>query len=178
MSAAADWLEQLEARLEQQLEAFLRANPAQEALLQQQERLEQRQQRRQALAQAEALRSELLHLASEIQQWRDRGQRARSAGASDLADRAEQQVLQLMERGRQRWQSLEQLGRQVRDTPTAASTRAAATTGTAQSTTQSNAAPNATTTRAAGREPLDQAWARFETEQELEALRRRHGQSR
>ena len=44
MSAAADWLEQLEARLEQQLEAFLRANPAQEALLQEQEQLERRQQ--------------------------------------------------------------------------------------------------------------------------------------
>ena len=164
MSAAADWLEQLETRLEQQLEAFLRANPAQEALLQEQERLELRQQQRQALAKAEVLRSELLNLASEIQQWRDRAQRARSAGASDLADRADQQVLQLMERGRQRWQNLEQLGRQVRDTTTAASTRAAATSGTTQN--------------AAGSEPLDQTWARFETEQELEALRRRQGEGR
>ncbi len=160
MSAAADWLEQLEARLEQQLDAFLRGNPAQEALLQEQERLERRQQQRQALAKAEALRSELLHLASEIQQWRDRAQRARSAGATELADRAEQQVLQLMERGRQRWQSLEQLGRQVRDTPPAAEPKA-------------TTAPN---NSAANSEPLDQAWARFETEQELEALRRRHGQ--
>jgi len=163
MSAAADWLEQLEARLEQQLEAFLRANPAQEALLQEQDRLERRQQQREALAKAEVLRSQLLHLASEIQQWRDRAQRARSAGATALADRAEQQVLELLERGRQRWQKLEQLGRQVRDTPPAAAPRAAATTSTAQSTT-------------AGREPLDQAWARFETEQELEALRRRQSQ--
>ena len=163
MSAAADWLEQLEARLEQQLEAFLRANPAQEALLQEQERLERRQQQREALAKAEVLRSELLHLASEIQQWRDRAQRARNAGAMELADRADQQVLQLMERGRQRWQSLEQLGRQVRDTPPPAAPRATTTTGTAQSTT-------------AATEPLDQAWARFETEQELEALRRRQSQ--
>ena len=160
MSAAADWLEQLEARLEQQLDAFLRANPAQEALLQEQERLERRQQQRQALAKAEALRSELLHLASEIQQWRDRAQRARSAGATELADRAEQQVLQLMERGRQRWQSLEQLGRQVRDTPPAAEP-------------QATTAPSSS---AANSEPLEQAWARFETEQELEALRRRNGQ--
>jgi len=172
MSAAADWLEQLEARLEQQLEAFLQANPAQEALLQEQERLERRQQKREALAKAEVLRSELLHLASEIQQWRDRAQRARSAGATELADRADQQVLQLMERGRQRWQSLEQLGRQVRDTPPAATSRTATTTGTAHS----NAAPNATTTAGTGREPLDQAWARFETEQELEALRARQNQ--
>jgi hercynine metabolism protein len=166
MSASADWLEQLEARLEQQLEAFLRANPAQEALLQEQEQLEHRQQQRQALQQAEALRRELLHTAAEIQQWRDRAQRARSAGASDLADRADQQVLQLMERGRQRWQALEQLGRQVRDTtPAAGAARSDAT----HDAPQSSAA-------AAGSEPLDQAWARFETEQELEALRRRQGQ--
>jgi len=172
MSAAADWLEQLEARLEQQLEAFLRANPAQEALLQEQERLERRQQQREALAKAEVLRGGLLHLASEIQQWRDRAQRARGAGATELADRADQQVHQLMERGRQRWQSLEQLGRQVRDTPPAAAPRATTTAGT----TQASAAPNATTTAATGREPLDQAWARFETEQELEALRARQNQ--
>ena len=165
MSASADWLEQLEARLEQQLEAFLRANPAQEALLQEQEQLEHRQQQRQALQQAEALRRELLHTAAEIQQWRDRAQRARSAGASDLADRADQQVLQLMERGRQRWQALEQLGRQVRDTTPAA--RAA------RSDANRDSPPSSS---AAGREPLDQAWARFETEQELGALRRRQGQ--
>ena len=168
MSAAADWLEQLEARLEQQLEAFLRANPAQEALLQEQEQLERRQQQRQTLLQAESLRSELLHTAAEIQQWRDRAQRARSAGATDLADRADQQVLQLMERGRQRWQSLEQLGRQVRDTPTAA--------GAARTAADNAAARHSAA--AAGSEPLDQAWARFETEQELEALRRRQGQGR
>jgi hercynine metabolism protein len=167
MSASADWLEQLEARLEQQLEAFLRANPAQEALLQEQEQLEHRKQQRQALQQAEALRSELLHSAAEIQQWRDRAQRARSAGASALADRAEQQVLQLMERGRQRWQALEQLGRQVCDTTPAA--------GAARSD-ETRDAPQSSSAAAAGREPLDQAWARFETEQELEALRRRQGQ--
>ena len=151
MSPAADWLEQLEARLEQQLEAFLRANPAQEALLQEQERQEQRQRQRRLLAQAEALRSELLQLAAEIRQWRDRAQRARAAGASDLAARAEQQVAQLMERGRQRWQALEQLGQAVRTHQTAAQ----------QTPRQSD--------------PLDQTWARFEVEQELEALRRRQG---
>jgi len=145
MSPSADWLEQLEARLEQQLEAFLRAYPAQETLLQEQEQLERRQQQRQALQQAEALRHELLQVAAEIRQWRERAQRARAAGATDLADRAERHVDQLMERGRQRWQSLEQLGQQVQAKPTPAG------------------------------DSLDQAWARFETDQELEALRQRQG---
>ena len=152
MSPASDWLEQLEARLEQQLEAFLRANPAQEALLEKQDRAEQQQRQRQQLQQAAALRSELLQLAAEIRQWRERTQRAREAGAHDLAQRAEQQVAQLMERGRQRWQTLEQLGRAVQATPTTP--------------------PSA----AAQPEPLDRAWAQFELEQELEALRRRQAQ--
>ena len=158
MSPAADWLEQLEARLEQQLEAFLRANPAQEALLQEQERLERKQRQKQLLLQAEALRSELLQIAAEVRQWRDRSDRARNAGATDLATRADRQVAQLMERGRLSWQALEQLGREVQNNTAAAAAQpiAAANTSPASSANQ----------------PLDQAWARFELEQELEALRR------
>ena len=159
MSPAADWLEQLEARLEQQLEAFLRANPAQEALLQEQERLERKQRQKQLLLQAEALRSELLQIAAEVRQWRDRSDRARNAGATDLATRADRQVAQLMERGRLRWQALEQLGREVQSN-TAASAAA-----------QPTAAAN-TSPASSANQPLDQAWARFELEQELEALRR------
>lgn len=156
MSAAADWLEQLEARLEQQLEAFLRANPAQEALLQEQERQERRQQQRRLLAQAEALRSELLQLASQIRAWRERAERARAAGAPELAARADQHVTQLMQQGRERWQALEQLGQTVQLN-------------------QAESAPAAAAAdqRPTGTDPLHQAWARFEVEQELEALRRR-----
>ncbi len=159
MSPAADWLEQLETRLEQQLEAFLRANPAQEALLQEQEQLERKQRQKQLLLQAEALRSELLQIAAEVRQWRDRSDRARNAGATDLSTRADRQVAQLMERGRLRWQALEQLGQEVRNNTAA--------TATAQATAAANTSP-----ASAASEPLDQAWARFELEQELEALRR------
>ena len=158
MSPAADWLEQLEARLEQQLEAFLRANPAQEALLQEQERLERKQRQKQLLLQAQALRSELLQIAAEVRQWRDRSDRARNAGATDLATRADRQVAQLMERGRLRWQALEQMGREVQNNTAAAA---------AQPTAAANTSP-----ASSANQPLDQAWARFELEQELEALRR------
>ena len=165
MSPAADWLEQLEARLEQQLEAFLRANPAQEALLNEQARRDQQQRQRQQLLQAEALRSELLQIAAEVREWRDRSAKARSAGAADLATRADQQVAQLMERGRLRWQALEQLGQAVRNNtaPSAAS--------------QAKAAGN-TNPGSPAHDPLDQAWARFEVDQELEALRRRQQRGR
>ena len=160
MSNAGDWLEQLEARLEQTLEAFLRANPAQQELLQEQElhdRQRQTAQRRQAQrAQAEQLRQELLQLAAEIQQWQQRVERARTAGAGDLAQRAQQHLDQLMERGRSRWLQLEQLGRSLEHEPATAA---------------GAAAPGG---RPAASEPsLEETWAQFERDQELEQLRQR-----
>ena len=161
MSEASSWWEQLEARLEQQLDAFLRANPAQESRLRDQEQQEQRQasqrhaqQRRQ---QAERLRAELLSLADEIRRWHERVERARAAGATDLAQRAQQHLDQLMERGRQRWQELEGLGRNLENEPAPPAGHAGK--GAAQ-----GHADN-----------LEQSWARFETEQELETLRRSRG---
>ena len=153
-----DWLEQLEARLEQTLEAFLRANPSQEQLLRNQEQRDQQQstqRRRQALlAEAEGLRTELLQLAGEIQQWQGRVKRARTAGAETLAAQAQRHLDQLMERGRGRGQRLEQVGLELQGGK-----------GTdARAPTPAPAQPS---------DPLDQAWARFEIEQDLERLRRR-----
>jgi hercynine metabolism protein len=139
----ADWLDQLEAKLEQTLEAFLRSNPGQR------QRLHQQMQ-----ADAQALRRELLQLAAEIQRWRDRVTKARAAGAPELAAQAQHHVDQLMEQGRSRWQRLEQLGQELQGAEAAAA----------------KAPP---TTQTSSREPLDQAWARFEIEQDLERLRRR-----
>jgi hercynine metabolism protein len=139
----ADWLDQLEAKLEQTLEAFLRSNPGQRQRLQEQMQ-----------ADAQALRRELLQLAAEIQRWRDRVAKARAAGAPELAAQAQRHVDQLMEQGRSRWQRLEQLGQELQGAGPAAA----------------QAPP---TTQAPSREPLDQAWARFEIEQDLERLRRR-----
>ena len=149
----ADWLDQLEAKLEQTLEAFLRDNPVQQELLQEQEQRDREQRcagrRRAQRAEAERLRQELLNLAAEIQQWRQRVERARNAGAGDLANRAQLHLDQLMERGRSRWQRLEQLGRDLE--------RESAKT----------ADPS-----------LEQTWAQFERDQELERLRERQRQRR
>jgi len=138
---SGDWLDQLEARLEQLLEAFLQANPSQQALL-----------RDQQLAEAQALRRELLQLAAEIQRWRQRVEKAQGAGAHDLAAQAQRQVDQLMDRGRERWQRLEQLGHDLQG-------------GTSTGIREPAPAPT--------NDALDQAWARFEIEQDLERLRRR-----
>jgi hercynine metabolism protein len=154
------WLDELEARLEQQLAAFLAANPSQEALLEEQGARDRQAQlvgqRRQLQRQAEQERQALLHLADEIRRWQERVVKARAAGATALAERAEAHQQGLMEQGRQRWQQLGELGvsfaaveRDLREL-------------------ESRPRPP----RASS---LDQDWAAFEAEQALEQLRRRQG---
>jgi hercynine metabolism protein len=173
------WLEDLEARLSGELEGFLGANPAQRALLEQQERRDRLQrlerQRRQLQQEAEQGRRGLLQLAAEIRCWQERVQRARAAAAEDLAVRADAHVARLMEQGRRRWQQLGELGQrfsaveweisqlgQERAGAAAAGAAAASAAGTGQG-------------RSVGDAGLQDAWAAFEAEQELDALRQRLG---
>ena len=114
MNDARDWVEELEARLERQLEAFLAANPEQEALLAEQEARDRQQRlgrlRLRLRQDAELQRQGLLRLAGEIRGWRQRVEKARAASADQLAARAEAHIGDLMEEGRNRWKSLEELG--------------------------------------------------------------------
>jgi len=168
--SASDWFSRLEAQLEEQLESFLSANPEQERLLRQQERLErqQRLRRRRVDLQtsAEQTRAELLHLAGEIGEWEQRVERARAAGAGDLAARAELHVAELRARGRDRWQALGELGVAFRKLEAELEAPAEH---------ETSAASEARAGEARARVNLDQAWADFETQQELERLRRNQG---
>ena len=170
------WLEELEAQLEQRLESFLRANPQQETLLAEQEQRERQQrllgERLRLRQEAELQRQGLLRLAGEIRQWRERVEQARQAGAGDLAGRAEAHITTLMEQGRSRWQTLGERGerfstveRDLEQLTTGPAAGAAAQTGRPDSPPRT---PNPM-------EELERAWASFETEQELESLRRRQG---
>ena len=154
------WLEELEARLEQQLEGFLRTNPQQEELLREQEdRDRQRRllvERGRLRQQAEDQRRQLLKLAEEIRQWQGRIGRARSAGADDLAARAEDHVNALMDQGRHCWRALTDLGQRFA--------------GVEQELTElvrrrRNGSPSTP--------DLEADWARFEAQQELQELKRR-----
>ena len=151
------WFDDLEARLNQQLEAFLQANPAQQTRLEQQEAQERQEQlgrtRLQLQQQAQQQRQALLELAGEIRQWQQRSTKARQAGAADLASRAEAHVAQLMLQGRQRWQELAELGARFARVEAELE----------------QLGSNRTST---GRD-LESEWAGFEAEQELERLRRR-----
>jgi len=165
----SSWLEELEARLNQQLESFLRANPQQEALLAEQAQRDRQQgllnERLKLRQEAELQRQGLLRLAGEIRQWQERTERAKGAGAQELASKAEAHIATLMEQGRSRWQTLAELGERF-----AAVERELAEL-TAAPTPPSPGHPGESV--ADGMAELEQAWKRFESQQELEALRRR-----
>jgi len=162
---ASSWFQDLDQKLDEQLEAFLRSNPGQRQRLEQQERHERAQwlckRHRQLQATAQKRRSELLHLAEEIARWRERMDRAERASASDLADRATDHLMSLIAQGREHWQSLAALGDEISRLEEDISELAApAETQQVRDGSQK------------GRESLDDAWRRFEADQDLEALRR------
>ena len=155
------WLDQLERNLEERLDAFLRSNPDQNRLLQEQH-LQDRQRnlnsrRDQMQLQARELRRQLLTLAEQVQAWGERTKKARDAGAEDLALRAANHVNSLMNQGRDLWNELDELGRSFRDLD------------------QQISDLNQKTSQRQGARSLDEDWALFEAHQELEELRRKQG---
>jgi hercynine metabolism protein len=163
MAGSGNWLDQLEARLEQTLENFLQANPQQDSLLAEQEaRDRQHQLRRDRLAlkaEAELQRQGLLRLAEDIRCWQERVDRAKGAGALDLAGRAEAHIATLMEQGRARWQTLDELGERF-----AAVERELEHLG---------GKPGSPSGERHSGPDLEADWEAFETQQDLDALRRK-----
>ena len=110
----SSWLEQLERELDARLSAFLRNNPVQEHLFSEQHLKDRaaalQRQRQQLQGEAKQQRQQLLRLAEDVRAWRSRVERARAAGAADLAGRAEQHLTSLMNQGRALWADLERSG--------------------------------------------------------------------
>ena len=156
------WFDDLEARLNQQLEAFLQANPAQQIRLEQQEARERQEQlsrnRLELQQQAQQQRQTLLELAGEIRQWQARSSKGRGAGADALAARAEAHLADLMLQGRQRWQQLAELG-----------ARFAALEAELEQLNTSARMPQPGSSPASN---LEAEWSAFEAEQQLEQLKR------
>ena len=174
MPGSGNWLDQLEARLEQTLEGFLRANPQQETLLAEQQARERQQQlRRDRLAlktEAELQRQGLLRLAEDIRCWQGRVDRAKGAGALDLAGRAEAHIAALMEQGRARWQTLDELGERFAAVEKELLGLAGGSAGGGPSRSPS---PGQGTNSQPPAPDLETDWMAFETQQELEELKRK-----
>ena len=155
----SNWLDQLEQELDQRLSAFLRSNPVQEELFEQQHLQDRaralQRQREQLQGEAEQQRKALLKLAGEVRAWRARADRARKADAADLASRAEQHLSGLMDQGRCLWSDLADLGRRFEEVELQL-----------KDLNGQQATPNPST--------LERDWALFEQDQELERLRRKN----
>ena len=158
----SSWLEQLERELDKRLSEFLRNNPTQDQLFQDQHQQDRasalKRQRRQLQQDAEEQRRQLLDLSDQVKDWRERIQRADRAGATDLADRARHHLDQLMTQGRHLWSDLENLGRRFEEV-------------------DGQLAELSRQPASANRKDLDRDWAMFEAEQELKRMRRDAGLS-
>ena len=156
----SSWLEQLERELDARLSAFLRNNPVQEHLFSEQHLKDRagalQRQRLQLQSEAKQQRQQLLRLAEDVRSWRSRVDRARTAGAGELALRAEQHLSSLMNQGRALWADLEDLGRRFSEVERQL-----------EELRQQRQTPSPST--------LEKDWALFEAEQELEQLRRDAG---
>ena len=115
-------------------------------------------QRQQLQSEAKQQRQQLLRLAEDVRAWRSRVNRARAAGAGDLAARAEQHLTSLMNQGRALWADLEDLGRRFNEVERQL-----------KEPHHQQKTPSPST--------LEKDWALFEAEQELEQLRRDAGLS-
>ena len=155
----SNWLDQLEQELDQRLSAFLRSNPVQGKLFEQQHLQDRaralQRQREQLQGEAEQQRKALLKLAEDVRAWRSRADRARKADAADLAHRAEQHLSGLMDQGRCLWSDLADLGRRFEEVELQL-----------KDLNGQQAMPNPST--------LERDWALFEQDQELERLRRKN----
>ena len=156
----SSWLEQLERELDARLSAFLRNNPVQDQLFSEQHLKDRagalQRQRQQLQSEAKQQRQQLLRLAEDVRAWRSRVERARAAGATDLAVRAEQHLTSLMNQGRALWTDLEDLGRRFNEVERQL-----------KELHQQQQTPSPST--------LEKDWALFEAEQELDQLRREAG---
>ena len=154
------WLDQLEQELDQRLSSFLRINPVQVRLFEEQHQRDRvlalQRQRQQLTEEASEQRRQLLALAENIKAWTDRSDRAKAAGALDLARRAELHRAELMNQGHELWRDLASLGRRFDEVD-------------AQLLELKQPRSNGSN--------LDQDWALFEAEQELEELRHQAGLS-
>ena len=156
----SSWLEQLERELDARLSAFLRNTPVQDNLFSEQHLKDRagalQRQRQQLQSEAKQQRQQLLSLAEDVRAWRNRVDRAKAAGANDLAERAAQHLSSLMSQGRALWADLEDLGRRFTEVEQQL-----------KDLHQQRQTPSPST--------LEKDWALFEAEQELEQLRRESG---
>ncbi|BAU06923.1 hypothetical protein FIS3754_28460 [Fischerella sp. NIES-3754] len=180
--------------LENRLEEFLRSNPhlELEALLEQLREQEEDTLKLIADLQLQEKRSqeEILSTAQEIQRWHIRVQKAKNAGREDLAVKAQEREAALLRQGNQQWgqmqglkeritqaqdllKKVQQRRQEVQTKATEAQTARAK--AQAQQRIETAGWSNQNRSYSSGNDPLEETFRRWETEAELEEMKRKMG---
>ncbi|NJO81213.1 MAG: TIGR04376 family protein [Cyanobacteria bacterium RM1_2_2] len=187
--------EDLNSFFEMRLEEFLRSNPHLELQALEEQLLEQEEETVKLLGdlrlREKRLQDEILNTAQEIQRWHVRIEKAKTAQRFDLVKPAEEREAALLRQGNQLWGQMEGLKqriqqtvelqqqiqirrKEVREKVVQAQATARATQAEQQwQTTGWNQSYRYTPSGAA--DPLEQSFQRWETEEELEQLKRQMG---
>jgi uncharacterized protein (TIGR04376 family) len=181
--------------LEMRLEEFLKDNPHLELQALEENLREQEEETVQLLGDLRLretrLQNEILETAQEIQRWHVRIEKAKAAQRLDLAQPAEEREAALLRQGNQLWGQMEVLKQRIQQTielqqqiklrrkevsAKVAEAQAARASASARSTEQQwqTSGWNQTATfRSAGTaDPLEQTFRKWETDEELEVLKR------
>lgn len=113
-------LEDLTTFLEQRLDEFLKSHPELELQVLDENLREQEDDTRRLMADLQAqqkqLESDILATAQDIQRWHSRIQKAEAAKREDLAEAAREREAALLRQGNQRWGQMQVLRERVRQT--------------------------------------------------------------
>lgn len=176
--------------LENRLEEFLRSNPH----LELEQLREQEEDTLKLIAdlqlQEKRSQEEILSTAQEIQRWHIRVQKAKNAGREDLAVKAQEREAALLRQGNQQWgqmqglkerisqaqdllKKVQQRRQEVQTKATEAQT--ARVKAQAQQRIETAGWSNQSRSYSSGNDPLEETFRRWETEAELEEMKRKMG---
>ncbi|MEQ9552535.1 MAG: TIGR04376 family protein [Coleofasciculus sp. G3-WIS-01] len=187
--------EDLNSFLENRLDEFLRNNPHLELQALEEQLREQEEDTLKLIAdlqlQQKRLQDEILGVAQDIQRWHERVSKAQSKGRLDLAQAAQQREAALLHQGNQLWGKMEgvkqriaqtkALQRQIQTRRNEVHTKArVAEAARAQAQTQSQWQTSAWNQNSnynigSGVDPLESQFQRWETDEELDQMKRNMG---
>jgi uncharacterized protein (TIGR04376 family) len=170
--------------LETRLEEFLRNNPHLELQALEEQLREQEEGTLRLMGdlqvQEKALQGKILATAQEIQRWHTRIEKAKVAGRFDLVTPAQEREADLLRQGNQLWGKMQGIQARAQQAKTLLAqiqarrqeVRATAATARAQATPASPFWSSSPNSPSSATDPLEQTFRRWETEEELDRLKR------
>lgn len=190
--------EDLSRFLEDRLDEFLRENPHLELQALEDKLRDQEEEALRLLAdlrlKEKRLQDEILETAQEVQRWHQRVEKAKAAGRMDLAQPAEEREAALLRQGNQLWGQMEMLKQRIQQTIDLQRQIQAKRQEVQNKVTEAQAQRAARSSESSSQpwqtsgwatsyqfqnsaDPLEQQFRRWETDQELEDLKRNMGRS-